>query len=119
MNLLVYVEPAALCEQGSDLILAPLPSEKALWEAPSAHAWNLNSQDSPSMDEYGVTKSGDLVKFSEPHRPGCTALARRNADGQPPAMFTAEWHKWFADMDGYGALVMLAASFATSTHGLR
>ena len=33
VNMLVYFEPAALCDLQSDLLLAPLPCHKNLWEA--------------------------------------------------------------------------------------
>ena len=39
INLIVYFDPGAMCSLQSDLLVAPLPSKKALWEAPDALTW--------------------------------------------------------------------------------
>lgn len=39
INLIVYFDPGAMCSLQSDLVLAPLPSPRALWEAPDEFAW--------------------------------------------------------------------------------
>lgn len=39
INLIVYFDPGAMGSLQSDLVLAPLPSPRALWEAPDEFAW--------------------------------------------------------------------------------
>lgn len=39
INLIVYFDPGTMCSLQSDLVLAPLPAKKALWDAPDELAW--------------------------------------------------------------------------------
>ncbi|KAH8701693.1 hypothetical protein BGW36DRAFT_371332 [Talaromyces proteolyticus] len=112
VNMLVYFEPAALCELRTDLIIAPLPAKKQLWEAGNEVLWKAESQKEPADFQmvFGLDVNGDLVRMDErqlscSHRmlpPKPSDLARK----------TTNWEEWCSGMDGFGGLVMLASSMA-------
>ena len=115
INMLVYFQPVNLCTLPKDLLLAPLPARKRLWEAPEAHTWKLESE---GHDEtYGMAKSGELVRLNESsllfdH----TDLIREKFCGaesySKKIRNVAAWEDWLSNTDGFGGLVMLAASLA-------
>ncbi|PMD16193.1 hypothetical protein NA56DRAFT_731411 [Hyaloscypha hepaticicola] len=83
VNMLIYFEPAAMCTLQADLILAPLPARKQLWEAPDEFVWKAESKKDPgAQTDFGLTAN----ESSE------------------------NWEEWCLGMDGFGGLVMLAAS---------
>lgn len=87
--MLVWFEPAKMCKAVGDIILAPLPAQKQLWEAPDHNAWKRDGEtQSGAQMEYGLTKTGQLVGL----------------DGD-----MIEWNEWYSGMDSIGNLVMLAA----------
>lgn len=105
--MLVYFEPAALCDH-TDLIFAPLPAKKQLWEAGDRFSWQLeNDREHGALNYFGLAANGDLVRpdvgqaycgdTSQLHQP----LSNKT---------TANWEEWRSGMDGLGGLVMLAAS---------
>lgn len=107
--MLFYFEPAAMCNLPTDLVLAPLPAKKQLWEAGNEAVWKSESQrEGEVQTEFGLTGSGDLVKLGENH--GGTALVHTSITANNPARTTASWEEWCEGMDGFGGLVMLAAS---------
>jgi hypothetical protein len=111
--MLVYFEPAALCDlHQSDLILAPLPAKKQLWEASDEFVWKTESERDPEVHTtFGLATNGDLVKLEEA-RPYCNdaLLSHKYLNTMAPSRTTANWEEWCSGMDGFGGLVMLAAS---------
>ncbi|KAL2852262.1 hypothetical protein BJX68DRAFT_235154 [Aspergillus pseudodeflectus] len=68
INILVYFEPAARCDLPKDLVFAPLPAKKQLWEALDAAAWKREvDRDPKGQTAFGLVDSGELIKF-EVHR---------------------------------------------------
>ncbi|KAK0122676.1 hypothetical protein ONS96_009713 [Cadophora gregata f. sp. sojae] len=112
LNMLIYFEPSSLCELQSDLILAPLPAKKQLWEATTEIAWKAELDSPQTQKEFGLASDGELVKLMEGQKYcGNAALlyealgsCRRSAGGRE------NWEEWCLGMDGFGGLVMLAAS---------
>jgi len=92
--MLVYFEPAAMCNLEKNLLLAPLPAKRQLWEATNESTWKMESTSGPEVQAaFGMAANGDLVKLEE---------------GQ--IYFNANWEEWCSGMDSFGGLVMLAAS---------
>ncbi|KAK8038650.1 hypothetical protein PG993_007061 [Apiospora rasikravindrae] len=106
VNMVVVFEPASMCDlQADGLILSPLPARKQLWEAGSATRWMKEiERDLRAQTDYGMAVNGDLVKVSEGPREGIGQYGRAGARQK------ADWEEWFAGMDSFGGLVMLAAS---------
>lgn len=111
MNLLVYFDPAAMCDLASDFVIAPLPAKKGLWEANDELSWHVeNRRVSKPQPPFGLTKKGQVVKLTgvEPHHmhylPGYQTLNVSKAES------AENWEEWCSGMDGLGGLVMLAAS---------
>lgn len=112
VNMLVYFDPMAMCDLPSDLILAPLPAKKQLWEAGDEFVWKAAGQrEMGAKTAFGLATHGGLVKL-EDRELSCSdawlpykCLETR---GQPRS--TASWEEWCSGIDGFGGLVMLAAS---------
>jgi hypothetical protein len=111
-NMLIYFEPGAMCDMPTDLILAPLPARKQLWEAGDEFAWRAESQREPGIQvSFGLAADGNIVKLDE-SRFSCSDvwLLHHSSDSRTPSRSTASWEEWCTGADGLGALVMLAAS---------
>ena len=64
--MLVFFEPAAMCDLQTDLVLAPLPARKQLWEAKDESAWKTeNERDHGAQNAFGLAANGDLVALEE------------------------------------------------------
>ncbi|KAL3468537.1 hypothetical protein BJX64DRAFT_246180 [Aspergillus heterothallicus] len=64
INMLVYFEPAARCDLPKDLVLAPLPAKKQLWEATGASTWKQEVEREPgAQTAFGLAITGELVRF--------------------------------------------------------
>ncbi|KAK3686799.1 hypothetical protein LTR37_019432 [Vermiconidia calcicola] len=112
INMLVYFEPAAMCDQPSDLVLAPLPASKYLWEAGDEHTWKAEIERRSGIHTaFGLTGNGELVKLNQvqPCRTDAVLLHQQSS-GNSPSASSANWEEWCSGMDGFGGLVMLAAS---------
>ncbi|KAI0817828.1 hypothetical protein GGR55DRAFT_622117 [Xylaria sp. FL0064] len=112
VNLLIYFEPVAMCTLPSEFILAPLPANKQLWEAADEFRWKEESQNYPgSQVSFGLAADGSLVELDE-GRLSCSDawLSYQSMDANKPPSSTANWEEWCAGIDGFGGLVMLAAS---------
>ncbi|KAJ5669225.1 hypothetical protein N7462_010295 [Penicillium macrosclerotiorum] len=112
VNMLVYFEPAALCNLPTNIIIAPLPAKKQLWEANDELSWNSESQRSPGYQTaFALTASGEVVELDDDHV-HCTdaLLPPKSLDDHYSLDSTANWEEWCSGMDGLGGLVMLAAS---------
>ena len=70
--MLIYFDPAAMCPLPDDLIMAPLPARRQLWEASDESAWEMESRrGSPGAHEsFGLTGGGEVVRLDE-GRPSC------------------------------------------------
>ncbi|KAF2636950.1 hypothetical protein P280DRAFT_408318 [Massarina eburnea CBS 473.64] len=113
IGMLVYFEPTNMCTLQSDLILAPLPGRKHLWEAKDEATWDTERErDSNMMDAFALAASGDLVKLNEGQAfCGDALLYYKNSDtSNVRERNLANWDEWCSGMDGFGGLVMLAAS---------
>ncbi|KAL8861960.1 MAG: hypothetical protein Q9178_001830 [Gyalolechia marmorata] len=115
VNMLIYFEPAALCDlRSTGLLLGPLPARRQLWEADGELAWKKESEESTS-GQFGLATSGELVRVD----------GSRHSCGYPPASpsqlvkervaarNTANWEEWCKGMDGFGGLILLTASLTT------
>jgi hypothetical protein len=112
VNMLVYFEPAAMCELQRDLFLAPLPAKKQLWEATDESAWKMESERVPgAQTDFALATNGELVKLDEGQQ-HCShsVLLYKPSNVGSPSRSTANWEEWCSGMDGFGGLVMLAAS---------
>lgn len=133
INLLLYFEPAYMCTLQSDLIIAPLPAKKSLWEAGSARDWSeaLAGRREPSHHHIPASSPPPLLPtLGDGIKEKSLALAADGGlvqldDGQvycsqgelqyqilslgSTATKAADWEDWCAGMDGFGGLVMLAA----------
>lgn len=102
--MLVYFEPAAMCDLQTDLILAPLPGKKQLWEAGDEFAWKAESEKEPGVQTaFALAANGELVKLDE----GQLFCSDEALLYKP---LGTNWEEWCSGMDGFGGLVMLAAS---------
>lgn len=115
VNMLVDFQPAALCGlHGLDLLLAPLPSRKQLWEAGHEVGWKVEVDritEHANM-AFGLATNGDLVSFNESWlQNGILSIPEDGGqNGQIPLKRNVEWEEWCSGMDGLGSLVMLAAT---------
>ncbi|KAF2720483.1 hypothetical protein K431DRAFT_270669 [Polychaeton citri CBS 116435] len=104
VNMLVYFEPAAMCEKPVHIILSPLPASKHLWEASDAFSWKAEIESRPEAQiSYGLTADGELIKMNE-------SPVHQNLPAKITSTGTGHWEEWCSGMDGFGGLVMLAAS---------
>jgi hypothetical protein len=113
VNMLVYFEPAAMCDLRHDLVLAPLPARKQLWEANDSRAWHTEVQSKPGMQTtFGLATNGDLVQLNETQLHNNTAmLSTTVSTAGTSSDNSGNWEEWCSGMDSFGGLVMLAASF--------
>lgn len=65
VNMLVYFEPAALCDrQSTGILLGPLPASKQLWEADNEIAWK-KALEGRASTQFGLAINGDLVRIDK------------------------------------------------------
>lgn len=115
--MLVYFEPAAMCNMPTDLLIAPLPAKKQLWEADDEHRWKAQNATTPDIQTlFGLAADGELVKLDGTRSYCVDATVHFNTlDTRSNSGITAEWEEWCSGMDGFGGLIMLAASSLTSS----
>jgi hypothetical protein len=112
VNMLIYFEPAAMCNMPSDLILAPLPAKKQLWEAADKFGWKGESQRDPgAQTTFGLAVDGELVRLDD-SRLSCSDkwVSDQTLDTRTSSRSTVGWEDWCSGADGFCGLVMLAAS---------
>jgi hypothetical protein len=108
VNLLVYLEPTSKCTLPSDLVLAPLPGPKKLWEAKSVEEWKVESErDMGWKTVFGLNVRGDLVRLDEGQVYWVDAVMPVEDLGRRRE---AMWEEWCVGIDALGGLVLLAAS---------
>jgi hypothetical protein len=110
--MLIQFGPATLCNLQKDLLLAPLPASKQLWEAGDEYVWKAERERGPRTQiSFGLTASGELVELEPNQIYGRDdVLLYRSLDGKSPSRSAAHWEEWCSGMDGFGSIVMLAAS---------
>ena len=60
VNMLIYFEPAAMCDMRKDLVVAPLPAKKQLWEAHDAVTWQVETERGSALQStFGLGSNGD------------------------------------------------------------
>ena len=96
--MLVYFEPAAMCNLQTDLILAPLPAKKQLWEASDEFLWKAESEKKPgAQTAFGLATNGELVKLDEGQLYCSDAvLLQKSSDPKTYSRSTANWEEWCA-----------------------
>ena len=101
-----------MCDLQTDLILAPLPAKKQLWEAGDEFVWKAEIEREPGVQTtFGLAANGELVRLDEGQLYRSDAmLLHKSLDARTPSRSTANWEEWCSGMDGFGGLVMLAAS---------
>ncbi|KAI0111123.1 hypothetical protein GGR51DRAFT_508952 [Nemania sp. FL0031] len=112
VNMLIYFEPAAMCDMPTEFILAPLPARKGLWEAADEFSWMTESQRNPGIQvSFALAADGEIVELDE-RRLSCSDawLSYESTDAKLAPRSIASWDEWCAGIDGLGGLVMLAAS---------
>jgi len=112
VNMIVHFEPVMKCILQTDLILAPLPAKKQLWEAGDEFVWKAESEREPRIQTaFGLAATGELVELLEDQLYcGGAALLYKSLDTRNSSGSTENWKEWCSGMDGLGGLVMLAAS---------
>ncbi|KAF2792202.1 hypothetical protein K505DRAFT_247236 [Melanomma pulvis-pyrius CBS 109.77] len=113
LDMLVYLERSPGCFLQVDLILAPLPAKKQLWEASDALTWKAEiERNSCTRTAFGLAANGELVTLDEGQLYGCNGLlSYKSLDAKASSSSgVSNWEEWCAGMDGLGGLVMLAAS---------
>ena len=109
--MLIYFEPAALCELQTDLLIAPLPAKKQLWEARDEFLWQAESEREPGFQTaFGLAASGDLVILEKDQIHCIDAETGESFNTRTTSKNIANWEEWCSGMDSFGGLVMLAAS---------
>lgn len=112
LNMIVYFEPAMMCDMHLGLLLAPLPAKKQLWEANSEFAWKADvSRELDQRVSFGLAADGELVKLDK-NGAYCypKVLAHEYRCAHVGSKTLASWEDWCSKMDNLGGLVMLAAS---------
>src|ERR1700761_9462697 len=100
-----------MCELQTDLVLAPLPAKKQLWEAGDELAWKTENEKALDQSTFGLAADGELVRLDEGQQYcGDAVLFRESLDSVTSSRSTANWEEWCSGMDGLGGLIMLAAS---------
>ncbi|KAL4959926.1 uncharacterized protein BDV14DRAFT_212080 [Aspergillus stella-maris] len=117
LKMLIYFEPAAKCDLPADLLLAPLPANKLLWEASSEESWKARAQGEPEVHRtaFGLATNGELVKLNSSKGRGemghrDTMLSHMALDTMTVSRSATGWEEWCSGMDGLGGLIMLVAS---------
>ncbi|KAF2786119.1 hypothetical protein K505DRAFT_368494 [Melanomma pulvis-pyrius CBS 109.77] len=112
ISMVVIIEPTAMCHMRAGLILAPLPARKALWEASDEEKWTLErNRDVGNKSEFGLTDDGELVSLDlYVERSDETPYPEQLESAKLLPRSSTNWEEWCSGMDGFGAIVMLAAS---------
>lgn len=111
--MLVYFEPAEMCGlHTTDLLLAPLPAKKQLWEASDEFVWKAESERVPGPQiEFALAANGELVRLDECQVScGDAVVHYKSLDARTPSRSSENWEEWCSGMDGLGGLIMLAAA---------
>ena len=110
--MIAYFEPAAMCGLPTDLVLAPLPARKDLWEASDEFVWKAESEKRTGVENvFGLAANGELVRLDASQEVCRDAVVlQESLRTSTLSTSAANWEEWCSGMDGFGGLVMLAAS---------
>lgn len=110
--MLVYFEPAAICALPTDVIIAPLPTKRQLWEASDESVWKAEGKiEAESQATLALGANGELVRLHRiPSYNGEEVLRQKYLDPWTLSTRKGNWEDWCSGMDQMGPLVMLAAS---------
>lgn len=109
INMLIYFEPSAACTLPTELLLAPLPAKKELWQAADESTWRATT--SRSSWAFGMASDGGLVKLDEGRLVSNDVwMGHQPLDARALLWEPAEWEEWCAGMDGMGGMIMLLCS---------
>ena len=107
------MEPVSNCTLNDDLLLAPLPARKQLWEASNEYSWGLEGRrDAGVSTVFGLKANGQMVKLTDYHVYPGGVMTMMKADQSADS--SSNWQEWCSGMDGLGSLVMLAATLSGS-----
>ncbi|PYH43074.1 uncharacterized protein BP01DRAFT_301762 [Aspergillus saccharolyticus JOP 1030-1] len=108
VNMLVYFDPAAICDHQTDIPISSLPARKQLWEAGDEIAWRVEkARESVGNTTFGMAVDGELVRISQNDISCYGGVIVQNTSSNRQI---ANWEDWCSGMDDMGGLVMLAAS---------
>ncbi len=95
-----------VCALPENFVLVPLPARKLLWEASTPEAWRAElGRGQKEEEEFGLRSDGELTRV----RLGTNfAIIEYGNDGLENG--NRNWQDWCAGMDGFGSLIMTAAS---------
>lgn len=96
----------------------PLPASKLLWEAPNSSVWRSEVEaGTKSNGIFGLMANGQLMRLERSSRSEMDEQMIQNPMDWPRRDYSDEvwkagenWTDWAAGMDGYGYLIMIAAS---------
>lgn len=110
--MLIFFEPGSMCELQKDLVIAPLPARKQLWEVNNERTWEEVARKDNGIDaSLALTAEGELVQLDEGQLYCDTRVLRyRISLDQSPISRITDWENWCSGTDGFGSLIMLAAS---------
>lgn len=111
VNMLVY-GPVVPCDPTAELVLAPLPAKKQLWEAGDAMLWKAQiERERAAQTDFALAASGELLKLADGYKYcGDGAALSNSMNAITASTGTENWQEWCLGMDGFGGLVMLTAS---------
>lgn len=111
--MLVYFDPASMCNLRHDLVMAPLPARRQLWEANSSLTWQSEVDSKRGMEAtFGLANDGELVHVNESQLHSNAPMSvSTGLENQTSGGNSGNWEEWCSGMDSFGGLVMLAASF--------
>lgn len=120
--------------RATDLVIAPLPAKRLLWEATDEGEWKAQAErveEDELRGAFALAANGELVKVEDRSvflhcttegagaggemevytntKPRVAAGGVERGGGSL-AWRRANWDEWCSGMDGFGGLVMLAAS---------
>ena len=97
LNKVIDLGDAVRCTLFNGFALPPLPAKKVLWEARTAESWRKEFDTTLREQElFALSNDGTLTKL----RLEYAGLSRSAAD----------WGIWYAGMDSFGTLIMIASS---------
>jgi hypothetical protein len=110
--MLIYFEPASMCELQKELIIAPLPAKKQLWEAEDERIWDeMATRNNGVHESLALAADGELIQLDQKQIYCNNGVVRYEISRNlSPTSKTTDWEHWCAGMDGFGSLIMLAAS---------
>lgn len=102
-----------MCEIPTGLLIAPLPAKRQLWEAGDELTWKMECQkESGIQTTFGLATDGEIIRLEEDRLSSddLWPSSRPIDSGTAPLRRSESWEDWCSGLDGFGGLVMLAAS---------